>query len=74
MQNHETRSTYRPIPRQAFAALGMAQLAYIKHVVEDDQDLFAIFAADGTQIGAMPNREVAFAAVAQQDLEPVSVH
>ncbi len=74
MENREHRPSYRRIPRQAFAALGVAELAYIKHVVEDGEDVYAIFAADGTKMGVMPNREVAFAAVVQHDLEPVSVH
>ncbi len=74
MENREHRTSYQPIPRQAFAALGVAELAYVKPVIEDGEDVYAIFAADGTQMGVMPNREVAFAAVVQHDLEPVSVH
>jgi hypothetical protein len=35
---------------------------------------FSIHAADGTQIGIAPNRDVAFAAVVQHELEPVSLH
>ncbi len=74
MENRLQRTSYRQIPRQAFAALGVSEFAYIKHVVEDGEDAYAIFAADGTKMGVMPNRDVAFAAVVQHDMEPVSVH
>jgi hypothetical protein len=74
MENREHRMSYKQIPRQAFAALGVAELAYIKHVVADGEDVYAIFAADGTKMGEVPDREIAFAAVVQHDLSPVSVH
>ena len=35
---------------------------------------YTVHAADGTQIALLPDREVAFATVRQNDLEPVSVH
>jgi hypothetical protein len=35
---------------------------------------WAAYAADGTRLGLMPTRELAFAALKQHDLEPVSVH
>ena len=53
---------------------GMEDLAYVKPVVIDGTDAFAVHAANGTQIAVMANREVAFAVVRQHDLEPVSVH
>jgi hypothetical protein len=58
-----------------FATWGMPDMAYVKRVVaRDGAESWTIHAADGTQMGAAPNREVAFAAVRQYDLEPVSVH
>ncbi len=59
---------------QDFVALGVSDLAYIKPVEIDGQSLFAIFAADGTQIVVLPSREVAVATIRRHDLEPVSVH
>lgn len=50
------------------------RLAYIKPWVVEGQQGFAIHAADGTPIGWYEDREVAFAAVRQHNLEPVSVH
>ena len=54
--------------------LGMEDVAYVKRVVVDGTDAFAVHAANGTQIAVMANRDVAFAVVRQHDMEPVSVH
>jgi hypothetical protein len=54
--------------------LGMEDVAYVKRVVVDGGDAFAVHAADGTQIAVMADRDVAFAVVRQHDMEPVSVH
>lgn len=35
---------------------------------------FAIHAADGSQMAILDEREVAFAAARQHDMEPLSVH
>jgi hypothetical protein len=54
--------------------LGMEDVAYVKRVVVDGTDAFAVHAANGTQIAVMADRDVAFAVVRQHDMEPVSVH
>ncbi len=60
---------------QDLAAWGVNDVAYIKTVDKDDgSSAYAIHAADGTQMATMNDRETAFAAVRQNDLEPVSVH
>jgi hypothetical protein len=59
---------------QDLALFGMQDLAYVKRVVVDDTVCWAIHSADGNNIGMAPNRDVAFAAVRQHDLEPFSVH
>lgn len=64
----------RNITPQAFAAMGVQQLAYIKPVVHDGQHLFAIHAADGAPLALAANRAAAEALVRQNDLEPQSVH
>ncbi len=58
----------------AFAALGMEQIAYIKPIVVDGQPGFAIHTANGQQVAIMPNRDLAMAAVRQNDLAPLLVH
>ena len=54
--------------------LGLDELAYIKRIVEDDENIFGIFAADGEQIGMAPELELARAMAIQNDLYPVNVH
>jgi hypothetical protein len=57
-----------------FAAWGTPDVAYVKRVVVNDEEGWSIHAADGTQMGLAPTRDLAFAAIRQHDLEPVSVH
>ncbi|HWK46228.1 MAG TPA: DUF1150 family protein [Stellaceae bacterium] len=64
----------RHISPKDFAALGMQDLAFIKPIVVNDEVGYAIHAADGTQMAVIADRDVAFAAVRQHDLQPVSVH
>lgn len=64
----------RQITPQDFAVMGLQQVAYIRPAIVNGVMAFTIHAADGTQIGMAPNRDVAFAAVIQHELEPVSLH
>ena len=67
-------NTLRQISSQDFMAFGVNDLAYIKVVDVDGSTGYAIHAADGTPLTVMQEREAAFAAVRQHELEPVSVH
>ncbi len=49
-------------------------VAYVKAVTIEGVRAYAIYLADGTQLAIAPSRDVAFAAVRQHELEPVSVH
>ena len=73
MEEHKT-DKLRAISPEEFALLGMQDLAYVKRVTVDDETAFGIFAADGTQVALLPDRAVAFAAVRQHEMQPVSVH
>ena len=64
----------REMSPQDFANVGMQQLAYIKPTLVNGVTGFSIHAADGTQIGMAPSRDIAFAAVKQHELEPMSLH
>jgi hypothetical protein len=64
----------RQLSANELGLLGMEDLAYVKPVVIDGAGAFAVYAANGTQIAVMADREVAFAVVRQHDMEPVSVH
>lgn len=58
-----------------FATLGLEHIAYVKPVVLDDgRAAYAIHAADGQEFTTVEDRDIAFATVLQNDLEPVSVH
>lgn len=59
---------------EQFAALGVDRVAYVRPAMVEGQKVYAIHSADGNAIGMMAGRELAFAAVKQHDMEPVSVH
>lgn len=56
------------------AALGMAEVAYVRSVVVNDVSAFAIHAADGTPMGVAADEKVAMAAIRQHGMEPALVH
>lgn len=62
------------ISSREFAVLGMNDMAYVKRVVVNDEPGFAIHSADGTQLALVPNEDIAYATIRQNDLEPMSVH
>ena len=62
------------ISTQDLMILGLQEVAYVKPVVVDGQAVYAVHAADGREVAVMPSRDVALAAIRQNDLEPLSVH
>jgi hypothetical protein len=64
----------RQMSTRELALLGMQDIAYVKHAIVNDVPGYTAHAADGTQIAAFTNRELAFATLRQHDLEPLSVH
>ncbi len=66
--------TIRDISPRDFAMLGVEDVAFVKPIEADGKTAYSIHAADGTEMGLVSDREVAFAAVRQHDLEPLSVH
>ncbi len=59
---------------QDFAALGVHQVAYVRPAVLNGQVFWSIHAADGTELARLMDRDTAFAACRQNELEPLSVH
>jgi len=53
---------------------GLNNVAYLKPVTVDGQAVFAIHAADGSQLALVASREIGVAAMVEHDLEPVSLH
>lgn len=67
-------ASYKPLTEAEWQASMVNQVAYIKPVQDSGQSVFGIYAADGTQLALIGDRDTAFAAVRSHDLEPVSVH
>ena len=63
-----------PMTSIAVLALGSLNVAYIKPVTVDGLPAYAIHAADGRELAVFGERELAFVAARQNDLEPLSVH
>ncbi len=57
-----------------FAALGLDHLAFVKPIIVDGRQAFAIHAADGSELAVFDDRDHAFVAARHNDLEPVGVN
>jgi hypothetical protein len=64
----------RHLSEQQLAALGVSHIAYVKPVMVNGVQGFAIHAADGTPMAVAGNRDLAVAAVVQHEMLPLSVH
>lgn len=64
----------RPMSTEALAALGVPGTAYVRPVVHEGQDAYAINNADGSPLAVAATRDVAFAVARQHELEPVDAH
>jgi hypothetical protein len=64
----------RHLSVEQLGQLGVSQIAYVKPVVVNGANGFAIHAADGTAMAVAGDREVANAAIRQHEMHPVSVH
>ena len=68
------RLDVRSLTVEQLARLGVSQIAYVKPVELNGMHGFAIHAADGTPMAMAQDRAIAFAAILQQEMLPVSVH
>ncbi len=59
---------------QDFTDWGLTNVAYIKPVEMNDRTVYAIYAANGQQLGLVETLDGAHAALFQNDLEPISLH
>ena len=64
----------RHISTEQLAQLGMQQIAYVKPVVVNGSEAFAIHAADGTPMAIAGELDVALAAIFQHEMVPAQVH
>ncbi|HEY5609298.1 MAG TPA: DUF1150 family protein [Alphaproteobacteria bacterium] len=66
---------FRRLSDEQFAVLGLNRVAYVKPVAGSGGSIvYEVHAAEGSKIAEIEDRAVAFAAVRQYDMEPVSVH
>lgn len=59
---------------QELASWGLQDVAFVKRVIINDAEVWAIHAANGLEMGIAPRRDLAFAAIRQHDMKPFSVH
>jgi hypothetical protein len=66
--------TIRELSSQDFLMLGINDVAYVKKELREEREVFVIHSADGNSITTMNSNDIAFAAVRQNGMEPLSVH
>jgi len=71
---HDIQQSLRHISPTDFAAFGVNQVAYVRGIRTPQGEAIGIFAADGTQMALAATRDLAFAAIRQHDMEPLSLH
>lgn len=70
----------KTVPEQAamatedFERFGVNDVAYIKPVFAAEGHFYVVHAADGAPLLIAKDRELAFAAVRQHDMQPLSLH
>ena len=64
----------RHLTLEQLAGLGVSQIAYVKPVMMNGTQAFAIHAADGTPMAMAEDRDVAVAAIRQHEMLPTLVH
>jgi hypothetical protein len=74
MMDTQITVSLRDLSENDFLAFGLNVLAYLKPAVLNGETIYAIHAADGSQLALVANEEVGFAAMLQHDLEPVLLH
>lgn len=62
------------ITPQELMSLGADQLAYVRPVKLDGQDVYGVFSADGRFLGATEDAKTAYYAARKNELVPSSVH
>jgi hypothetical protein len=68
------RIDIRHISIEQLARLGVSQIAYVKPIMMNGAPAYAIHAADGTPMAVAGDRDVAIAAVHQQEMLATMVH
>ena len=72
--NTNDAHSYRDLSDQDFLSFGLNDYAYVKKISVDNNQAFAIHAADGTPLTIMEDFDSALLMARQNNLEPVTVH
>jgi hypothetical protein len=72
--NTQSANSLKNLSPNDLLVFGLNDIAYLKPANVNGQEVYAIHAADGSQLAFVANREVGFAAMHQHELEPVSLH
>jgi hypothetical protein len=74
--NDEMLALLKELSLQDFKEVGLDQVAYIKRIKgkSETPNIYAIHAADGSQISVMDSYDTALAVIRVHDLYPVTVH
>jgi len=62
------------MPAPEFAHFGVPHVAYVKRAIVNGEVVYAIHAADGTELGVARDHRTAVATLRQNGLEAMSVH
>lgn len=54
--------------------MGVDKLAYVKPVIDEDEMVYIVFAADGTELASFESHDEAFLCVVRNNLTPVNLH
>ena len=72
--NTQSTTVLKNLSASDLLVFGLNDIAYLKPAEVNGPSVYAIHAADGSQLAFVANREVGFAAMQQHELEPVSLH
>ncbi len=70
----ESMLKLHPVTGHDFANYGLATMAYIKPIRAGDNVFYAVHAANGTFLHQYADRETAYAALRQHELQPLTIH
>ena len=68
------RADLKNMTSRDFLTLGIHQIAYIRPIIVQNRQAYAIHAADGTPLSVMDNFNTAVAMIHHNDLEAITVH
>jgi len=65
---------YNTLSQSELTTFETDDVAYVKTVMIDGKVLYAVFNAEGQSLTVFDTRDLAFATIRQNDMEPISTH